>query len=125
MCIYTHPPKFFHRAKNDSPFISVGSKKLLIVRGSLMVNFWGTLLYINVMIMLGASENKIYIRFHVLMAVGMKTCSGRTHCLHLHGRGVSQLSRWCCALCFLFASLPYFPNLKMEAVYSSKTLVNF
>jgi hypothetical protein len=32
-----------------------------------MVNFWGTLLYINVMIMLGASENKIYMRFHVLM----------------------------------------------------------
>lgn len=38
-----------------------------------MVNFWGTLLYINVMIMLGASENNIYMRFHVFTAVGMKT----------------------------------------------------
>jgi len=54
--VCTYPPRFFHRAKNDSPFISVGSKNLLIVRGNLMVNFWGTLLYINVMIMLGASR---------------------------------------------------------------------
>jgi hypothetical protein len=37
-----------------------------------MVNFWGTLLYINVMIMLGASENKIYMS-DVLMAVSMNT----------------------------------------------------
>jgi len=56
--VRTYPPRFFHLAKNDSPFISVGSKNLLIVRGSLMVNFWGTLLYINVMIMLGASRKK-------------------------------------------------------------------
>jgi hypothetical protein len=56
--ICTYLPRFFHRAKNDSPFISVGSKNLLIVRGSLMVNFWGTLLYINVKIMLGASGSK-------------------------------------------------------------------
>jgi hypothetical protein len=57
-CTCTYPPRFFHRAKNDSPFISVGSKNLLTVRGSLMVNFWGTLLYINVRIMLGASRSK-------------------------------------------------------------------
>lgn len=57
-CVCTYLPRFFHRAKNDSPFISVGSKNLLIVRGSLMVNFWGTLLYINVMIMLGVSRKK-------------------------------------------------------------------
>ena len=39
--IKTHPPRFFHRAKNDSPFISVGSKNLLSVNGSLMMNFCG------------------------------------------------------------------------------------
>jgi hypothetical protein len=37
-----------------------------------MVNFWGTLLYINVMIMLGVSENKTYTS-DVLMAVSMNT----------------------------------------------------
>jgi hypothetical protein len=37
----THPPRFFHRAKNDSPFISVGSKNLLTVNGSLMMKFCG------------------------------------------------------------------------------------
>lgn len=41
---FTYPPRFFHLAKNDSPFISVGSKNLLIVNGNFIVIFCGTLL---------------------------------------------------------------------------------
>lgn len=39
--ILTNPPKFFHLAKNDSEFISVGSKNLFKVNGSLIVKFCG------------------------------------------------------------------------------------
>lgn len=45
--IKIYPPRFFHRAKNDSPFISVGSKNLLTVNGSLMIKFCGVPLYRN------------------------------------------------------------------------------
>lgn len=55
---YTYLPKFFHRAKNDSPFISVGSKNLFIVNGNLTNSFCGELLYIKETATLGVSEEK-------------------------------------------------------------------
>lgn len=57
MYIYeTYPPRFFQRAKKDSPFISVGSKNLFIVNGSFIVIICGTLLYKKVITILGVSE---------------------------------------------------------------------
>lgn len=53
----TYFPRFFHLAKNDSPFISVGSKNLFIVSGSLIVIFWGMLLQIKLTTILGASKS--------------------------------------------------------------------
>lgn len=51
-----YPPKFFHLAKNDSLFISVGSKNLLMVNGNLTLNFCCTPLYLNDISSEGASE---------------------------------------------------------------------
>lgn len=54
-----YPPRFFHREKNDSPFISVGSKNLFKVSGSLTLNFCWTPLYRNDMSSEGVSgKNK-------------------------------------------------------------------
>lgn len=54
----TNPPKFFHRVKNDSPFISVGSKNLFNVSGNLTLNFCCTPLYRNDMSSEGVSAGK-------------------------------------------------------------------
>lgn len=56
----TYPPRFFHRAKNDSPFISVGSKNLLTVNGSLMIKFCGVPLYRNDKASDGESSDENY-----------------------------------------------------------------
>lgn len=37
----SYPPRFLHRAKNDSAFISVGSKNLFTVKGRFTVSFCG------------------------------------------------------------------------------------
>lgn len=57
-CLDTYPPKFFHLAKNDSLFISVGSKNLLIVRGILRFIFCCTPLYLNDISSDGASNGR-------------------------------------------------------------------
>lgn len=56
----THPPKFFHLVKNDSPFISVGSKNLFKVSGSLTFTFCCTPLYRNDMSSDGVSAESVY-----------------------------------------------------------------
>lgn len=61
-----YPPKFFHRAKNDSPFISVGSKNLFIVSGNLTLSFCWVPLYRNdissVGVSVGPNENEIWLK---------------------------------------------------------------
>lgn len=56
--IFNYLPRFFHRAKKDSLFISVGSKNLFNVTGSLTGTFCGTPLYTNVTLITGVSKTK-------------------------------------------------------------------
>lgn len=50
-------PRFFHRAKKDSLFISVGSKNLFKVTGSLTETFCSTPLYTNDTFITGVSKS--------------------------------------------------------------------
>lgn len=60
--VWTYPPKFFHRVKKDSPFISVGSKNLFKVSGNLTLTFCWTPLYRNDMSSEGVSVNEKKIK---------------------------------------------------------------
>ena len=56
-----HLDRFFHLAKNDSPFMSVGSKNLLMDSGSRRVRRWGTDPYVNDKLISGSSGGYIQI----------------------------------------------------------------
>lgn len=54
----TYPLRFFHLAKNDSPFMSVGSKNLFIDKGNCKESLCGTLPYVKLTIKSGKPEKK-------------------------------------------------------------------
>lgn len=64
LSIPNYLPRFFHRAKKDSLFISVGSKNLFKVTGSFTETFCGTPLYTNETFITGVSKTK---HFHLIL----------------------------------------------------------